>query len=204
LTGDNYSSREFHNNIQQYNAAFAMTSVGVKINNLVTRQSGPYCFKIQEELYHLTGALFSYGDHPPTYAQIYILDTAEQLYVRRLNNRNLDPVVMDDLQTMLLDNHLYISHYCHAYELIREKPVEEQEEITIRLHINLQQDQRTYNLPTAEEIAVIILKEGIHHAIDNRDIVLRARGGQLEHISQNSPSYAALHYVLLFPKRENG
>ena len=181
-----------------------MTSVGVKINNLVTRQSGPYCFKIQEELYHLTGALFSYGDHPPTYAQIYILDTAEQLYVRRLNNRNLDPVVMDDLQTMLLDNHLYISHYCHAYELIREKPVEEQEEITIRLHINLQQDQRTYNLPTAEEIAVIILKEGIHHAIDNRDIVLRARGGQLEHISQNSPSYAALHYVLLFPKRENG
>jgi len=204
LTGDNYSSREFHNNIQQYNAAFAMTLVGVKINNLVTRQSGPYCFKIQEELYHLTGALFSYGDHPPTYAQIYILDTAEQLYVRRLNNRNLDPVVMDDLQTMLLDNHLYISHYCHAYELIREKPVEEQEEITIRLHINLQQDQRTYNLPTAEEIAVIILKEGIHHAIDNRDIVLRARGGQLEHISQNSPSYAALHYVLLFPKRENG
>ena len=41
---------------------------------------------------------------------------------------------------MLLDSHPYIGHYCHAYELIREKPVEEQEEITIRLHINLQQD----------------------------------------------------------------
>ena len=41
---------------------------------------------------------------------------------------------------MLLDSHPYIGHYRHAYELIREKPVEEQEEITIRLHINLQQD----------------------------------------------------------------
>ena len=40
--------------------------------------------------------------------------------------------------------------------------------------------------------------------MDNRDVVLRARGGQLERISQNSPSYAALHYVLLFPKGENG
>ena len=110
---------------------------------------------------------------------------------------------MDNLQTMLLDNHLYIGHYRHAYELIREKPVEEQEEITIRLYVNLQQDQRTHNLLTAEEIAVIIPEEGVYHAIDNRDVVLWARGGQLKQISQNSPSYAALHYVLLFPKGKN-
>jgi len=138
------------------------------------------------------------------YAQIYILDTAEQLNVRRANNHNLDPIVMDNLQTMLLDNHPYIGHYCHAYELIRKKPVEEQEEITIRLHMNLQQDQRTHNLSTAEEIAVIIPENRVYHVLDNRDVVLWARRGQLERISQNSPSYSALHYVLLFPKGENG
>jgi len=59
-------------------------------------------------------------------------------------------------------------------------------------------------LPTAEEIAVIIPEKGVHHTIDNRDVVLWAKGGQLEWISQNSPSYAALYYVLLFPKGENG
>jgi len=85
-------------------------------------------------------------------------------------------MVMNNLQTMLLDSHSYIGHYRHAYELIREKPVEEQEEITIRLHVNLQQDQRTHNLPTTEEIAVIIPEEGVHHAIDNRDVILQARG----------------------------
>jgi len=149
-----------------------MTSVGVKIDNSVTRQSGPYCFKIQGELHHLTGALLPHGDHLPTYTQIYILDIAEQLNVRRLNNRNLDPVVMDDLQTMLLDSHPYIGHYCYVYELIRKKPVEEQKEISIRLHVNLQQDQRTHNLLTAEEIAVIIPEKGMHYTIDNRDVVL--------------------------------
>jgi len=137
LTGNDYPSREFHNNIWQYNVAFAMTLVGVKIDNLVTRQSGLYCFKIQGELHHLTGALLSHGNQTPMYAQIYILDTAKQLNVRRANNNNLDPVVMDNLQTMLVDNHPYIGHYRHAYELIRKKPVEEQEEITIRLHVNL-------------------------------------------------------------------
>jgi len=70
--------------------------------------------------------------------------------------------------------------------------------------VNLQQDQRTHNLPTAEEIAVIIPEKGVHHALDNRDMVLQTRGEQLERISQNSPSYSALYYVLLFPKGENG
>jgi len=103
LTGDDYSSREFCNSIQQYNAAFAMTSVEVKIDNSVTRQLGSYCFKIQGELYYLVDTLLPYGDHTSAYVQIYILDTAEQLNVRRLNNRNLDPVVMDNLQTLKVE-----------------------------------------------------------------------------------------------------
>ena len=72
------------------------------------------------------------------------------------------------------------------------------------MHVNLQQNQRTHNLPTAEEIAVIIPEKGVHHVLDNRDVVLRARKDRLERISQNSPSYAALYYVLLIPKGENG
>jgi len=105
-----------------------------------------------------------------------LASSEERVVLGYNNNRNLDPVVMDNLQTMFLDSHPYIGHYCHAYELIREKPVEEQEEITIRLYVNLQQNQRTYNLPTVEEIVVIIPEEGVHHAIDNRDVVLWARG----------------------------
>jgi len=87
---------------------------------------------------------------------------------------------MDNFQTMLLDSHPYIGQYHYVYELIKEKPADEQQEVKIRLHVNLQQDQRTYNLSTAKEIAVIIPEEGVHHAVDNRDVVLQARGGQLE------------------------
>jgi len=43
--------------------------------------------------------------------------------------------------------------------------------------VNLQQDQRTHNLPTAEDIGVIIPEERVHHAMNNRDVVLWVRGG---------------------------
>ena len=203
LTGDDYSLREFCNNIQQYNAAFAMTSVRVKIENSVTRQFGPYCFKIQRELHHLTGTFLFHADQTSMYAQVYILDTAEQLNIRRVNNNNLDPIVIDNIQTMLLDSHSYIGWYCHIYELIRDKLVDKQQKVRIRLYVDLQHDQRTYNLPTAEEIVVIISEE-VHYVLDNRDVVLWTREEQLEQISQNSPLYAALYYILLFPKGKNG
>jgi len=73
---------------------------------------------------------------------------------------------------MLLDSYPYIGQYCHAYELIKEKLADEQQEVTIRLYVDLQQDQRTHNLPTAKEIAVIIPEDGVYHALDNRDVVL--------------------------------
>jgi len=73
---------------------------------------------------------------------------------------------------MLLDSHSYIGQYYYAYELIKEKLADEQQKVIIRLYVNLQQDQRTHNLPTAKEIAVIIPEEGIHYALDNRNVVL--------------------------------
>ena len=69
---------------------------------------------------------------------------------------------MDNLQTMLLDSYSYIGRYHYAYKLIKEKPANKQQKIKIRLYVNLQQDQRTHNLPTAEEIAVIIPEDGVH------------------------------------------
>jgi len=48
LTGNDYSSREFCNNIQQYNAAFAMTSVGVKLTTLLPDNQVPTILRSKE------------------------------------------------------------------------------------------------------------------------------------------------------------
>jgi len=103
---------------------------------------------------------------------------------------------------MLLDIHSYIDWYYHVYELIKEKPVDKQQKIRIRLYVDSQHDPRTHNLSTAKEIAVIISEEGVYYAIDNRNVILQAKEEQLEQISQNSLLYTTFYYVLLFPKKK--
>lgn len=63
-------------------------------------------------------------------------------------------------------------------------------------------DWRRYNMPVADEIAVLI--DG---TADNgtkcRDIILQHRSGTLQRIHDTSPFYQAFYYVLLFPRGEH-
>jgi len=45
-------SHHFKDSIRQYNAAFAFTSLGVKVDHRITNAPGPYCFRINDELHH--------------------------------------------------------------------------------------------------------------------------------------------------------
>ena len=66
-------------------------------------------------------------------------------------------------------------------------------------------DRRRYNLPTADEVAVILPgMEGDSMQLSQRDIVLQNRAGGLQIINDLHPAYVPLYYVLLFPYSKNG
>ena len=65
-------------------------------------------------------------------------------------------------------------------------------------------DSRHHNAPTAQEIAVILPNDGYGEEVGSRDIVLYARKGGLQHITETHRAYDTLHYVLLFPLGEDG
>ena len=198
-------SLDFKTNIRQYNAAFAFTSLGVKVDQTVIAGSGAYSFRISGELHHLSGSLLPVQGDNPAYAQIYIHDPAAQLAQREGNNENLTPAVMRIIQGAINQSHPHIHLYRQAYEIMRQKPPEEQHTVAIQLRAERHQDLRRYNLPTADdEVAAIIPGDGSEERSDHRDIVLRLRGGGLRRISHLHPSYSTLHYVLLFPNGEDG
>ena len=88
---------------------------------------------------------------------------------------------------------------------MREKPADQQQDVTVTLQTNCNQDMHRYNLPTAdEEVAAVIPGDGTEEHSDHRDIVLCLHGGDLKRISHLNPSYSCLHYVLLFPNGEDG
>ena len=179
--GTNPHSLEFKTNICQYNAAFAFTSLGVKVDQSVTRGSGPYSFRISGELHHLSGALLPLPGHAPVFAQIYIHAPDDQLAQRARNNDNLNRAIMTIIQGVIHQSHPYMELYRQAFEIMGEKPPEEQRTVAMRLRAERNQDLRRYNLPTANnEVAVIIPGDGSEEHSDHCDIILRLRGGGLQ------------------------
>ncbi|OAD70982.1 hypothetical protein PHYBLDRAFT_148191 [Phycomyces blakesleeanus NRRL 1555(-)] len=63
------------------------------------------------------------------------------------------------------------------------------------------QDQRRYNAPTADEVAILIIN---NERGSSRDIILHTQTNQLQKLNEYHKSYDALHYVLLFYSGENG
>ena len=86
-----------------------------------------------------------------------------------------------------------------------DRPLAEQQDVSVWLHAERHQDLRRYNLPNAnEEVAAIIPGDGSEERSNHRDIVVHLSGGGFRRISHLHPSYSSLHYVLLFPYGEDG
>ncbi|CAH1452958.1 unnamed protein product [Lactuca virosa] len=76
-------------------------------------------------------------------------------------------------------------------------------DMKLRLIGRREQDGRTYNLPTASEVAALIIGD-ISDSIEKRDIVVQTKNGSLQRISELHPSYLPLQYPLLFPYGDDG
>ncbi|CAG8738640.1 1907_t:CDS:2, partial [Acaulospora morrowiae] len=66
------------------------------------------------------------------------------------------------------------------------------------------QDTNWYGSPTASEVAIIIIGDSHEMEPFSQDILLRLCSGGLQRILEFCSSYDPLHYVLLFPKGNDG
>lgn len=202
FVGDNTQSKEFRLNIRQYNFALAFTSLGVNDCKTVNDRGG-WVFKIAGQLYHRSGALTAAPGEAAKYSQLYVFDPAIALQQRMQRNDKLRHDTMETLQNILETSHHYAAIYKHAYEALADYG--DVKDVSVRLRVMPGQDRRRYNLPSADEVAVILPGDGSQS--DKRDIILRKRmpeGLSLYRISDLHPAYEPLHYVLLFPHGEHG
>ncbi|KAJ6449280.1 hypothetical protein C8R45DRAFT_1057315 [Mycena sanguinolenta] len=179
-TSANTQAKEFRKNIAQYNTALSFTSLGVNEDHSINNGGGP--------------------PQNATYAQLYILEPRAALDQRMRNNSNLRRDKMEILQQLLRDNHQYAALFLHANEVL-ERLGDQAEDVLVRLRVAPGVHARRGNLPTADEVAVILPEQA---STEPRDIILRSRNGPLIRISDLHLSHSPLYYVLLFPYGEAG
>ncbi|EUC66049.1 helitron helicase-like amino-terminal domain protein, partial [Rhizoctonia solani AG-3 Rhs1AP] len=137
----------------------------------------------------------------PQYAQLYLYDPEDATRHRMNNphNAGIDRQLMRLLTGVLQQSHGYAALYKHAWQMM----LDEQNVPTLSIVLRQQRnrDPRRYNLPTSDEIALIVPDNALNH---QRDIVLFKQAGGFQKMDSWNPAYACLHYVLLFPKGEHG
>ncbi|KAH9536339.1 hypothetical protein CY35_17G102200 [Sphagnum magellanicum] len=201
LTSKERSAVKFRDEICMYNSVLAFTSLGAKVDDSVTGGPGPYSFRIQGELYHKIGSLCPAEGQRPQFAQLYIHDTKCERQNRHAVMPSLDPTTLDRLLTMMYN----INPYVEVFKMARDMMATEGApmDLKLRLIASRTKDARQYNVPTADEVAALMVGDG-SEAVDRRDVVLVQQAGPLQRISELHVGYMALHYPLLFPYGEDG
>ncbi|KAI3737233.1 hypothetical protein L2E82_27230 [Cichorium intybus] len=201
----------FMKNIRRYNSMFSFTSMGGKIDSSINKGNAPYIFRLSGQNYHSMGSLLPANGSKPKFSQLYIYDTENEVSNRQAafcQSKNastsasdlVDAKIIEDLKIMLDSENELVKCYRMARDCFQENP---HVDLNLRLIGKRQQDGRTYNLPTASEVAALIVGD-IGDSIENRDIIVKTQSGRLQRISELHPSYLALQYPLLFPYGDDG
>ncbi|GJX78596.1 replication protein A 70 kDa DNA-binding subunit C-like protein [Tanacetum coccineum] len=151
------NSKNFINNIRAYNMMFSFTSMRGKVDSSVNKGRGPYLYRLQGQNYHLMGSLLPIAGSTPKFSQLYIYDTENEV----ANRKNTIRSGCD--QTVI------------SYRMARDRFIENnQQNVKLKLIGRREKDGRTYNLPSASEVAGIVIDD-IDASFDKRDIVVETQ-----------------------------
>ena len=194
LTGTHLKSSHFKQHHREYNCAFQMASSTAQI---AAAPPGISSVIMSGRLYHRIGPLFPQTGQHATYAQMFLLDSNEQATAQKNIFSNLDQKLLLELIDMMHD----YNHYVHEFDY-QTKRSTATATITIPTYWG---KNKTYCVPTAPEIAAAIPQQSVnvrtHHA---RQIVVYKTGGALQTIQVYNAAFEPLHFVLLFPRGEEG
>ncbi|POS82138.1 hypothetical protein EPUL_005344, partial [Erysiphe pulchra] len=213
-TSEEEFAKRFRRQARQYNNAFAFTSFNYSPDRRLEEsgiRGGIQSFAVHGEIFHRIGAVPRPGV-TPAYAQLYFL-SPEEANEHRVRRSNLDPAIIEELSHMINLINPFVSYYHTALQSLQvshAQNVQNQSELGQRAILNPQYrlimeqgaDRRRYNLPTAQEFAILIPDEVDS---DSRDVILFLRNSdgtlsdQFQFIHRGHPAYLPLHYVLFYP-----
>jgi hypothetical protein len=175
-----------------------------QVDDAVCNAPGISSLRINGAIHHKMGRLLPSDPHGAAqFAQIYVLDNAED----RLNRRmaimpDLARNIMKDLSDELQEHNAFARAFLAAS--VHLATLDATADLMFKIKgASSAVDSRRFNTPVAMEIAAWI-PDGAEPIKGCRDIKLFARSGDVKHINELHPAYMSLHFPLLFPYGESG
>nr|KYP37244.1 putative ATP-dependent helicase YHR031C family [Cajanus cajan] len=185
--------KHFRKHIRSYNHVLSFTSLGVHLDkNVGPNGCGIYSFRAQGSIYHNIGGFYPNEGCRPRFLQLYIYDADHELQNRMLENPQLHQSIVSKLQQIL--------HQCNPFVHVFKQLALRSNVHECSLLIKERPDnQPQYHLPTASQVAAIIVGGDTESLSRGRDINLLSHDGNLVNIQETVGYYDPLQYPLLLP-----
>lgn len=172
----------------------------VKHDMEVRGQKGMYTFRVNGQLFHYAGSGLPLEDEDPCFSQIYTVGdggTSEAAMRQHHYNNSLDGELLIDLQSAINSRSPYARLFKNANEILGS---DEKAKIVIKsVKPGNRKDLKRYNLPTVEEIGMVVPGDGSIDGSERR-IVLERQNAKLERITDMHTGYLPMRYVICFPE----
>ncbi|KAL0302561.1 UNVERIFIED_CONTAM: hypothetical protein Sangu_3093100 [Sesamum angustifolium] len=191
FTDQSAEGRIFRQNIRAFNHIFSFTSLGAKLYESVAGRQGVYAFRAHGTMYHKIGTLLPSPGTRPRYIQMFIYDTEHEIENRLLENNGLDRGLVEKIKHILDVHNPFVQTLRQLAQrddildcklLIKERPTA----------------HSRYALPTASQVAAIVIGGDEVADTTNRDIIVQTIGGQLMNVKEFSGYYDPLQYPCYF------
>ena len=81
LTGNTHRHKHFHDNIRAYNSSLAFASLCLTGQEFKFKHPGPYCYRINGQLYHVLSQMQPEHGQQPTFSQMCIYMTMSMSWI---------------------------------------------------------------------------------------------------------------------------
>ncbi|XP_074373685.1 uncharacterized protein LOC141714035 [Apium graveolens] len=205
LYNDPKKGKHFKKCSKIYNAMFAFTSTGGKVDHSVNNGRGPYVYRLNGQNHHVFGSLISNEGKTPKFCQLYIYDTDNEISNRMqwidLNDGDkIDQEIVRGLLKMFDENNELVKRFRIARDRFKESGIVDLE---IILKVCRSQSGRENNIGPSDEVAGIMVGEQ-EETEECRDIIIQAKAGGFQRVTNVHPKLMALQYPILFPTGEDG
>ncbi|XP_021769710.1 uncharacterized protein LOC110733951 [Chenopodium quinoa] len=187
-------AKHFRQYSRMYNNLFAFSSIRGKTESKTYK--GIYVFKMHGQVYHCVPDLLPH-DGSPKFLQLYFYDGQHEVQ----NRVNCFPEVREDIICVLMKI-TEMNPYARFFRSLREIEIDENTQIVLSQNTIL--DQRVYNAPVSDEVAIVWPDGASSSQISTPHIIVHGKSAQTHRICHYYGCYDPLQYPLLFPFGECG
>ncbi|XP_021717143.1 uncharacterized protein LOC110684972 [Chenopodium quinoa] len=194
FTSRDESVVHFRKYARLYSNLFAFSSLGG--HYYASTYKGMYLFKLQGQMYHFVPDLFP-DDSNPKYLQLYFYDGQHEAE----NRVGCFPEIREDIVRILMQ----VSEknpYATFFRSLRDRAIHADTKIVLNRSSVL--DQRVYNVPAVDDVAVIWPETYSSSEGLGPHILVTGRSDESHRIYHSYGCYDPLQYPLLFPRGECG